>query len=178
MLLREKRGFGDQQGSAWGPAWPKGTTMGQFTARMLKFAVPVAAAVFVSACGGYDVELKGGVFDALGVNDNQNRKEPKLADRPGLVVPPSTASLPTPGSAPPAAVAANGEAFPVNPEDARKQGKEVVLARHNAFCAKARQRHQAGVTSDIESSPWGSCHQSVLRTFTGKDLSGKAIGER
>ena len=178
MLLREKRGFGDQQGSTWGPAWPKGTTMGQFTRRMLKFAAPAAAAVFVSACGGYDVEFKGGVFDVLGINDIQNRKEPKLANRPGLVVPPSTASLPTPGSAPPAAVAANGQAFPVNPEDAKKQDRAVILARHNAFCVKARERYRSGLSTGLESSPWGSCHQSILRNFTGKDLSGKAIGER
>ncbi len=152
--------------------------MGQFTLRMFKFAAPVAAAVFVSACGGYGVELKGGVFDALGVNDVNTRKEPKLANRPGLVVPPSTASLPTPGSAPPTAVAANGEAFPVNPEQAQQQNKDVVLARHNAFCEKSRQRYGVGIASKIEDSPWGSCHQSVLRNLTGKDLSGKSIAER
>lgn len=152
--------------------------MGQFTVRMFKFAAPLAAAVFVSACSGYDLELKGGVFDVLGVSNIQGRKEPKLASRNGLVVPPSTASLPMPGTAPPASVAANGEAFPVNPEDARKQDKAVILARHNAFCKKSRERYASGIATEVKSSPWGSCEQSILRNLTGKDLSGKAIGER
>ena len=150
--------------------------MRQITARMTMLAAVAAAANLVSACGGGD-ELNGGIFDALGVNDIKSRQEPKMANRPGLVIPPSTASLPAPGAAPPTVLASNGEAFPVNPEEAKKQQGADIIRRHNAFCEKARQREQTGITSTIESSPWGSCHQSALRNLTGKDLAGKkAVG--
>ena len=150
--------------------------MGQFTARMTMLAAVVATANLVSACGG-GVELNGGIFDALGVNDIQSREEPKMANRPGLVIPPSTASLPAPGAAPPTVIASNGEAFPVNPEEAKQQQNADILRRHNAFCEKARQREQSGITTTIDKSPWGSCHESVLRNLTGKDLAGKkAVG--
>ena len=151
--------------------------MGQLVDRMYTFGVLAAISLIVAGCGG-GVEFKGGIFNALGVNDNQSRNEPKLADRPGLVVPPSTASLPAPGAAPQTAIAPNGEAFPVNPEEAKQQNKAAILARHNAFCKKSRQRFNARLATDIMDSPWGSCEESILRNFTGKDLSGKAVGER
>lgn len=141
----------------------------------------LVAGIAVSGCSGTDVELKGGVFDALGVsNIGAKREEPKMVNRPGLVIPPSTASLPAPGSQPQQQqVAANGEAFPVNPEDARKLQTAQLVEKHKAFCEQARQRHEAGVTPEIESSPWGSCHESVLRNLTGRDASGqKAVGAR
>ena len=153
--------------------------MGRMTARFVILASVLAAGMAVSACSGADVELKGGVFDALGVsgNQNKNRKEPKMTNRPGLVIPPSTASLPAPGTARPTVLAANGEAFPINPEDAKKMKSAEILQRHNAFCEKARQREQIGLAPTIEDSPWGPCHQSAFRNFTGKDLSGKkAVG--
>lgn len=146
--------------------------MGQFKARPAMIAGLMASTMLLSACGS--VELKGGVFDALGVTGSGRQAEPKMDNRPGLVIPPSTASLPAPGSnqQQQAALAPNGEAFPVNPEDARKQENADILRRHNAFCEKARQREEAGLTATVESSPWGSCQQSVLRNLTGKDLSG------
>lgn len=100
-----------------------------------------------------------------------------MVNRPGIVIPPSTASLPAPSQGGPVPVAANGEAFPVNPEDAKKARVANVVTQHKAFCENAQQRHDAGLTAVVESSPWGACHESVLRNFTGKDLSGdKAVG--
>ncbi|MFY0613297.1 MAG: hypothetical protein JXQ99_17325 [Hyphomicrobiaceae bacterium] len=152
--------------------------MGQFAARLRTLAAVTTAGLLVAACSGYDVELKGGVFDALGVNDiNASRKEPKMANRQGLVVPPSTASLPKPGAPPQTVIASNGEPFPVNPEDAKKQRRDDVIRKHNAFCEKAQQRYDSGIAATVEQSPWGACHQSALRKLTGRDLSGKkAVG--
>ena len=45
------------------------------------------------------------------------------------VMPPTTASLPAPGSAPQTEVAANGEAFPVNPEDRKKTDTAQIVAQ-------------------------------------------------
>jgi hypothetical protein len=153
--------------------------MGHISMRLTVIAALVAAGTFVSACSGTDVELKGGVFDLMGISGSSNSKsaEPKLAERQGLVVPPSTASLPKPGEVQTPVVASNGEAFPVNPEDAKKADLANVVEQHKAFCEQARRRVEAGLTPIMENSPWGSCQESVLRNFTGKDLAGnKAVG--
>lgn len=146
--------------------------------RQVVLAGLMAVAISVGGCGGTDVELKGGVFDALGVNDiTAKRVEPQMQNRPGLVIPPTTASLPAPGSAPKTEVASNGEAFPVNPEDRKKIDNAQIVAQHTAFCENARQRYEAGMSAIVENSPWGSCHKSVLRNMTGRDLAGKkAVG--
>ena len=96
--------------------------MGQIQKRLTMMASAMSLGLLLSACSGTDVELKGGVFDLLGVSGSgQKRAEPKMKNRPGIVVPPSTASLPKPGAAPQqTALAANGEAFPVNPEEAKE----------------------------------------------------------
>ena len=157
--------------------------MGQIAIRRIKrltlLAGVLVAGTILSACSGTDVELKGGVFDLMGISGTgAKREEPKMANRAGLVIPPSTASLPPPGAAPTQpALAANGEAFPVNPEDAKKAELANVVDQHKAFCEKSRQRHEAGISPIIESSPWGSCEESVLRNFSGRDLAGnKAPG--
>lgn len=144
-------------------------------ARITVLTSILVAGLLVSGCGS-EVELKGGVFDALGVSGVQGarRDEPEMANRPGLVIPPSTASLPAPGKKQPdTALAANGEAFPVNPEDAKRMKAADILRRHNEFCEKSRQREKIGLATAVEDSPWGSCHESALRNLTGKDIMGR-----
>jgi hypothetical protein len=147
--------------------------------RQVVLAGMMAVGITLGGCSGYDVELRGGVFDALGVSNlNAKREEPEMNNRPGLVIPPTTASLPAPGSVPQAGVAANGEAFPVNPEDRKKTDTAQMIAQHQQFCENARLRYENGLAPVIEKSPWGSCHESVLRNMTGRDLSGqKAVGK-
>jgi hypothetical protein len=146
--------------------------------RQLILAAALTAGLLAGGCSGTDVELKGGVFDMLGVSDlNVKREEPKMQDRAGLVIPPSTASLPPPGTGAQPVVASNGEAFPVNPEERTTADAAQIVEKHRAFCAQARQRYEAGLTPMLEASPWGPCHESVLRNFSGKDLAGnKAVG--
>ncbi len=46
------------------------------------------------------MELNGGIFDAVGLNDAKKVGDPKLAERAPLVVPPSLDRLPPPGETP------------------------------------------------------------------------------
>jgi hypothetical protein len=60
--------------------------------RQVVLAGMMAVGITLGGCSGYDVELRGGVFDALGVSNlNAKREEPEMNDRPGLVIPPTTA---------------------------------------------------------------------------------------
>ena len=94
----------------------------------------IGLAVGLSGCSGYDVELQGGIFDALGVSGSTNSEagEPKVARRNGLIIPPDTQKLPEPGSGN-NAVTANAQSWPVDPEKAKKAKiayKEKRLAKY------------------------------------------------
>ena len=136
------------------------------------FALGACGLLSLGGCSGYDVELNGGVFDMLGVSGKQQSRarEPKVVARQGLVVPPSTASLPEPGSAQPQVAAAGGQNWPVDPDRAKALQKDARQAQHDAFCAEARRRHDAGIDQVLANGPLGSCHESIVKAFTGKPL--------
>ncbi|MEM8975793.1 MAG: hypothetical protein AAGD43_27320 [Pseudomonadota bacterium] len=139
--------------------------------RMYRSGVIVACGLFLSGCAGYDVELKGGVFDYLGVsNIGKKKAEPQMAQRTGIVVPPRTAALPVPGSrpAPQQVASADGQQWPVNPEDAKAAKAKAILDQHLAFCAKEKQKVDTGIVSAPADGPLGSCEESVLKNLTGK----------
>lgn len=125
----------------------------------------VLLSVSVAGCAGYDVELNGGIFDAMGVAGvvGKKEKEKKLAARPGLVVPPSTASLPSPGSVPQPQQA--DQAWPVDPEERKASSKQIAQAKHEAFCQEQRRKHEAGLIPVLPDGPLGSCHQSIVKNF-------------
>ena len=128
--------------------------------------------VALTACSGYDVELKGGVFDYLGVSDIGKKKaEPRMTQRTGIVVPPPTAALPVPGSrpAPQQVAAADGQQWPVNPEHAKAAKKDAILQQHLAFCAKQQRKYDARLIQTMENGPLGSCRKSVLKIFNASD---------
>ena len=139
--------------------------------RTFRSGVIVACGLLLSGCAGYDVELKGGVFDVLGISDIGKKKtEPKMAQRTGIVVPPRTAALPVPGSrpAPQQVASAGGQQWPVNPEDAQAGKKQALLNQQAAFCSKERQKLAAGLITVLGEGPLGSCEESVLKNLTGK----------
>ncbi|MGI9523489.1 MAG: hypothetical protein ACR2PG_17805 [Hyphomicrobiaceae bacterium] len=134
----------------------------------------VAATVFLAGCsGGYDVELNGGIFDAVGLSSvGKKAEQPRVERRNGIVMPPQTASLPVPGSGRPTAeqvAAISGqEAWPVDPEQSKAQNEAQQKALHEAFCERARDRYNRGLDPDVERGPLGSCQKSIVRSFTGK----------
>jgi hypothetical protein len=138
--------------------------MPTFRLTPLMTAAVLAAGAATSGCGigGIDgVELNGGVFDMLGVSaSSQKRVEPKVAARPGIVLPPVADRLPQP--APEPAVAA--QEWP-DDDDGRRAREVADLDRRQAeFCqqAKARAKTQSKEAEPIE-GPKGPCTESVLR---------------
>lgn len=132
--------------------------------KALLTAGSVWCAVLASGCGFDGVELQGGVFDMLGVSSNtqQRKQEPKVAARPGLVLPPVADRLPEP-SAEPNPLAA---AWP-DDEDGRKVRVAAELDRqHEEFCRKALLN--AKINNDLSpiNGPKGPCTTSLLRSLT------------
>lgn len=133
----------------------------------------VLAALALSGCGNDGVELNGTIFDYLGVSSaaqSQRNAEPKLASRTGIVLPPQLDRLPEPGSGESAEGAS--QAWPDDP-DARKAAAASESDRqHAAFCRDALWKARAQGQQDVQiNGPKGPCSPSVLRNWTGKDIT-------
>jgi len=147
----------------------------------LTLSLCLAAAALAGGCSSFgldDVELQGGVFDALGMSGSSNSK--KLADvkvepRPALVLPPSPENLPPPGDRPTAA--AQPEAWPVDPEDRRAQAKADLDKRHREYCERAIQNARMRNESGVIMGPKGNCQPGLFGNL-GDIVSGKQQQEQ
>ena len=118
-----------------------------------------SAAFLVAGCSMDDVQLNGGVFDAIGLNDAKKTADPKLAERAPLVVPPSLDRLPAPGEAPPPSQIAG-----INDPDAAKQKSREELEKQQAeYCEKNYDDPmRRGEEVAMVEGPLGPCRKSVL----------------
>lgn len=131
--------------------------------RVLRAACAALAALCLAGCDG-GVALNGKVFDALGVgtNSGSSDREPKMAQRTGLVVPPSTEALPVPGSG---GQAQAPEIAGINDPDKLAVVNEAEKQRQQeAYCKvhyeQAKQRGDGN--ADLAEGPLGPCKGSVL----------------
>lgn len=133
-------------------------------ARSALYALAGCAALALGGCGGFDgVQLNGKIFDAMGVSgDSAKSGEPKLAQRSGLVVPPSTEALPVPGSRPDADSADVASLH--DPDKLAVVSEAEKQAQQDAYCKKnyeeAMQRGDGN--ADLATGPLGPCRGSVL----------------
>jgi hypothetical protein len=106
-----------------------------------------------------DVQLNGGIFDAVGLNDAKPKGDPKIAERAPLVVPPSLDRLPAPGEAP-----APSQIAGINDPDAAKQKSREELEKQQAvFCEKNYDDPmRRGEEVAMVEGPLGPCRKSVL----------------
>lgn len=132
--------------------------------RVRAMAVALAT-VTLGGCGGIDgVELNGGVFDLMGVGTNSVRaKEPVVPQRTGLVLPPQREVLPAPGSGVDAVAVAANPAWPVDPEERKRQQTVVAQKQHEAYCAQTMQRKRALGDDSSTQGPLGRCDPSILK---------------
>jgi hypothetical protein len=116
--------------------------------------------VFSLAACSDGVQLEGKIFDWMGISssalDGKNR-DPKMADRAPLVVPPNVTRLPEPGSGktPDADLAA------LNDPELKKQAAAKERERlHLAYCRGEKQWKEKALNPDrvgASRSPYGPC---------------------
>jgi hypothetical protein len=134
----------------------------------LRISAVVVAGAMIGGCGigGDGIELNGGVFDALGVSDKSggsSNKEPRVAERAGLVLPPTMGRLPTPGASQTEEQASlGGQAWPVSPEQKRLAANQQKEAEHAAWCQKELQRKKINRDLSVTEGPLGPCSPSAL----------------
>jgi hypothetical protein len=88
-----------------------------FSDRAFRAAGAIACILLLGGCGG--VELEGKVFDYMGVSGNRQEADVRMSERPPLLVPPTTDTLPQPGTG--AAVVTARQDWPDDPEKVRKR---------------------------------------------------------
>lgn len=131
--------------------------------RRIAAALVLSGAVAVSGCGlGVgDIELQGGVFDALGVGTNSkqaSRDDVKLKPRAPLVLPPGVERLPSPGTS---VAAADPELLTIqDPDQVVTQDRAELEKAQKEYCDKHYQEYQSG--SEFVSGPLGPCRKSVM----------------
>lgn len=133
------------------------------TQRLKQFASAVAAAATLTVGGCADgVELNGKVFDLLGVSPaamEASRREPKLAERAPLVMPPNANRLPDPDSG--QASVAEQTNWPADPEQRKLAAAQERERLHLAYCRGDIQWKERALRSKDGSgtnlSPYGPC---------------------
>jgi hypothetical protein len=117
-------------------------------------------ALGMAGCGSDDIQLNGGIFDAIGLNDAKPKGDPKMAERAPLVVPPSLDRLPAPGEA-----QAPPQIAGIKDPDAEKAVSRAEMeAKQAEYCRKNYDDPMARGDESIASveGPLGPCRKSVL----------------
>ncbi|KAI95734.1 hypothetical protein T281_03920 [Rhodomicrobium udaipurense JA643] len=146
-----------------------------------------ALAVVLAGCdGGPDLEINAPLLDAAGVNVKETlmgkpAPEPNLQERAPLVMPPAHAPLPVPGEAP---QLASAQAWPTDPEEAKKQAKKDAEAKRKDYCRNGEwtddkgniDRFNKNVNQDIRCRPdWISRAMGTTKNEDEAENKGKKV---
>lgn len=125
------------------------------------FALTMSVAVAGCGLGVDDVELNGGVFDALGVGSNSKkvaRDDVTLKPRAPLVLPPGMERLPAPGTS---VAAANPELLTIaDPDEVPEIDRAAQEKAQQEYCDKNYREYEHG--SEFVKGPLGPCRKSVM----------------
>jgi hypothetical protein len=120
-------------------------------------AAAVAAMLTLGGCGG--VQLEGKLFDMMGVSGSaldERKRDPKMAERAPLVVPPNTKRLPEPGSgkSPDTDLASLKD-----PEQTKLAQAKERERLHLAYCRGEKQWKERAFNPEkgANRSPYGPC---------------------
>ena len=107
----------------------RGETLGHSLAisgtyRAATLAAALAATLALGGCGG--IEFQGKIFDYAGLSGDRKETDVRMAERPPLLLPPDTKTLPPPGNG--VAVATAREDWPKNPEIVQQEAVDAQKA--------------------------------------------------
>lgn len=126
-------------------------------------ALALGLGLGLGGCSMDDVEFNGGIFNAMGLNNQTKSAEPKLAERTPLVVPPTTERLPQPG-VPLEAQAVDVTAAINDPDRKAVVSREDLQRQQDEYCRKNYELAKAhgDNNADLAAGPLGPCRSSVL----------------
>ena len=130
--------------------------------RRLSPILAAALTLVLAGCGTDDIQFNGGIFDAVGLSDNNKSKggDPKVAERAPLVVPPTLDRLPAPGETPAEPTQIAGI---TDPDEAKKKSQSELEKQQAEYCEKNyRSAVMRGEEASTVEGPLGPCRPSVL----------------
>lgn len=105
-------------------------------AKIASLTAAIALCGLLAGCGD-GVEVNSKLFDALNIGGSGATREPQMAERVGLVIPPPMPSLPEPGSGRSVTDAVNAQ-LPRDPEAVAVQTEEAKKKKQAEACRDAR----------------------------------------
>ncbi len=143
-------------------------------------AAVLALGAFAAGCdGGVDLEVNAPLLNAAGLNVKEallgkKAPSPNLPDRAPLVLPPQNAPLPVPGQAP-QQTALDGQQWPADPEEAKKQAAKAEAAKKEDYCKNGDWSDRGGINEFNKNSNQDTrCRPSWISRVLGSDDSQKA----
>lgn len=119
------------------------------------------ATLMLAACSADDVQLNGKIFDAMGVSSksqSEAKVEPKVPQRAPLVIPPTTASLPVPGSGTAVVAAAPADqSWPVDPDQQKQAALAAKQQEQKEFCEEGKLTGEAEDFDETRKSKYSRC---------------------
>jgi hypothetical protein len=119
-----------------------GMTIRGMTGVTLAFVFGSAVGLSGCGAGGVDVQFDAPILEAVGVNLNSKKAdEEDLPERAGLVVPPSTATLPPPGEHANAAQ----QNWPADQDQIKKAEADAKAAERERYCREGNWNGKGGI---------------------------------
>ncbi len=116
---------------------------GRTSKKLARFGAAGGLAILLAGCAGADVQINAPILEAAGINlVSKPPPEPDLEDKPPLVVPPSTESLPEPGER---QVATVEQEWPEDPDLIAARQAEQAEAERERYCRQGDWSGDGGI---------------------------------
>lgn len=129
--------------------------------KMRAIAAAAIVGVALSGCSAGDVELNGRLLDAVGISTaalGAKGKEPQVAQRAPLVIPPDQTRVPEPGSVPVPPPVFADQSWPADRDQQKVADAAQKQQKQKEYCRDGNWRERA-MGDDIAASkgPYGTC---------------------
>ena len=141
--------------------------------RNATIAALLGGSVALSGCGagGVGLEVDAPILNAVGINLSSKKKDDEdLPERGGLVMPPSTEALPSPGTQ----TAAAAQNWPDDPDKRKKREAEEKAAAEEQYCREGRWDTKANISEFDKSVGREARCPSQLGKAISKSVGGGA----
>jgi hypothetical protein len=145
--------------------------------RNASIATLLGGSLVLTGCGagGVGVEIDAPILNAVGLDLGGKKKdEEDLPERAGLVVPPSTAALPAPGTQ----TAAASQEWPNDPDKRKKREAEEQEAAREQYCREGNWKGDAGIDEFNKNIGEQQRCQSKLGEALNKSFGGRSSEDK
>ncbi|NJM34372.1 MAG: hypothetical protein HC850_06295 [Rhodomicrobium sp.] len=126
----------------------------------------------LGGCAGADLQIDAPILEAAGIQLTSKKGEDDAPEHSGLVMPPTTESLPQPGTQT-AAVKPNEQNWPQDPDKLRKRKAEEEAAAREAYCRDGKWKDKADINEFNKDAGQEARCPSKLGETIAKNLNSK-----